>query len=339
MAGRVRLIQDIPLALRLAIREMRGGFSGFYIFILCILLGTAAIAGVNSVSRSMTSAIDTQGQQILAGDIRFGLKNRLAKPDELAFIESLGKVSLASNLRSMVRRADKQTQALSELKAVDGAYPLYGTFQAEPNQPVQALLAKTDGMHGALAQPMLLERLGVKVGDRILLGDLELVVRGTIVNEPDSLSDGFGFAPRLMVSRDALADSGLIQVGSLVDNYYRVKLDDPTIGRRIVRVDADKKFPEAGWSIRGAANAAPSLTENIERFSEFLTLVGLAALAAGGVGVANAVGAFLDQKRQIIASFKRPRRTPGTSDRDDLHVPDPGDRRRWPFSPVWWWAP
>ncbi|UVC08329.1 ABC transporter permease [Rhizobium sp. TH2] len=294
----------LPLAFRLALREMRGGLRGFYIFMLCILLGTAAIAGVNSVARSMTSAIDAQGQEILAGDLRFGLKNRDASVDELAYIKSLGKVQLSTNLRSMVRSGDKSTQALTELKAVDGAYPLYGTFTAEPDQPMQDLLAEKNGTFGAVAQPLLLDRLGVKVGDTILLGDMAMTVRGTIVAEPDALSDGFSFAPRLVVSRDALTRSGLVKIGSLVDNFYRVKLDDPTRGRRDIRKEAEAKFPEAGWSVRGSSNAAPSLSENIERFSEFLTLVGLAALAAGGVGVANAVGAFLDSKRQVIASFK-----------------------------------
>jgi putative ABC transport system permease protein len=294
----------LPLAYRLALREMRGGLRGFYIFILCILLGTAAIAGVNSVARSMTSAIDAQGRDILAADIRFGLKNREASADERAYIEGLGKVQLSTNLRSMIRSEDKANQALAELKAVDGAYPLYGTFTAEPPQPIQALLAEKDGRFGAVAAPLLLDRLGLKVGDRILLADMPLTITGTIVSEPDALSDGFSFAPRLVVSRDALLKSGLIKIGSLVDNFYRVKLNDAALGRREIRKEAEEKFPQAGWSVRGAGNAAPGLTENIERFSEFLTLVGLAALAAGGVGVANAVSAFLDQKRQVIASFK-----------------------------------
>ena len=294
----------LPLAFRLALREMRGGLRGFYIFMLCILLGTAAIAGVNSVARSMTSAIDAQGRDILAADIRFGLKNRGASAEERAYIESLGTVQLSTNLRSMIRSEDKSAQALAELKAVDGRYPLYGTFTAEPNQPIQDLLAETDGSFGAVAAPLLLDRLGLKVGDRILLADMPMTIRATIVSEPDALSDGFSFAPRLVVSHDALVKSGLIKIGSLVDNFYRVKLNDASLGRREIRKEAEEKFPQAGWSIRGAGNAAPGLTENIERFSEFLTLVGLAALAAGGVGVANAVSAFLDQKRQVIASFK-----------------------------------
>jgi putative ABC transport system permease protein len=298
------LFGHLPLAFRLAMREMRGGLRGFYIFMLCILLGTAAIAGVNSVARSMTWAIDAQGRDILAGDVRFGLKNREATAEERAYLDSLGTVQVSTSLRSMIRSADKSAQALAELKAVDGAYPLYGTFTAEPAEPLHALIAEKDGTYGAVAAPLLLDRLGLKVGDKILIADMPLTIRGTVVSEPDALSEGFSFAPRLIIARDALMKSGLIQIGSLVDNHYRIKLDDPALGRREISKEAEEKFPQAGWSVRGAGNAAPALTENIERFSEFLTLVGLAALAAGGVGVANAVSAFLDQKRQVIASFK-----------------------------------
>jgi putative ABC transport system permease protein len=304
MVGALTLFHSLPLAFRLALREMRGGLKGFYIFILCILLGTAAIAGVNSVAQSMTDAIGSRGKEILAADIRFELKLREAAPAERAYLDSLGTVSLASNLRSMVRREDKSNQALAELKAVDGIYPLYGKFIADPDKPLQDLLREEGGFYGALAQPGLLDRLGVKIGDRVLIGDLTFVIRGTIVSEPDQLSDGFSFAPRLMIAREALPKTGLIKPGSLVDNNYRIKLRDPSVKARTIRAEAEARFPEAGWAIRSANNAAPSLSANIDRFSEFLTLVGLAALAAGGVGVANAVSAFLDQKRQVIASFK-----------------------------------
>jgi putative ABC transport system permease protein len=295
---------SLPLAFRLGLREMRGGLNGFYIFMLCILLGTAAIAGVNSVARSMTDGIATRGKEILAADIRFQLKHREAKPDEFAYLKSLGRVSLSSNLRSMVRREDKQNQALAELKAVDNAYPLYGRFVAQPDRPLADLLKDDNGTYGAVAQPALLDRLEIKVGDRILVGDLAFTLRGTIVAEPDQLSEGFLFAPRLMIAREALFKTGLLQPGSLVDHDYRIKLGDPSRKTRSLRKEAKEKFPEAGWTVRGANNAAPALSDNIRRFSEFLTLVGLAALAAGGVGVANAVSAFLDQKRQVIASFK-----------------------------------
>ncbi|MDL2404073.1 ABC transporter permease [Rhizobium calliandrae] len=294
----------LTLAFRLALRELRGGLSGFYIFLACIALGTGAIAAVNSVSRSITDAISTQGQSLLAGDVRFELNNREATPDELTYLNSLGQLSQSTGLRSMARMPDGSDQALVEVKAVDGAYPLYGTFEADPDQPLSTLLAAKDGTWGAVVAPLLLERLNLKVGSELLLGNTKLRITGTVKTEPDSVSEGFGFAPRLLTSRDALVASGLITTGSLVEQVYKIRLDDPSGDLGNIAARANTAFPQAGWSIRTSDRAAPALADNITRFSQFLTLVGLTALIVGGVGVANAVRAFLDSKRTTIATFK-----------------------------------
>ena len=298
------IVRQLPLALRLALREMRGGLRGFYIFLACIALGTAAIAGVNSVSAAITQAIGTQGQTLLAGDVRFELTNRFATPEEMAYFESLGDVSLSTGLRSMARLADGSDQALVEARGVDGLYPLYGTLETAPEKPAAELFAKTGDAYGAVVAPLLLDRLGLAVGDEILLGTARLKVTATLVREPDAVSEGFGFAPRLLLSEEALRATGLVQTGSLVKNAYRIRLADPALPLAGIRAAAGKAFPSAGWSIRTADAAAPSLTANITRFSQFLTLVGLTALIVGGVGVANAVRAYLDSKRSVIATFK-----------------------------------
>ncbi len=296
-------LHRLPISFRLALREMRGGLRGFYIFLACIALGTGAIGAVNSVSRAITSAIAGQGQELLAGDIRFELNNREASAEEQTFLKGLGTVSVTTGLRSMARKPDGSDQALVEVKAVDSGYPLYGTLQTEPASPAAELTARRGDAFGALAAPLLADRMGLKPGDRLLLGNATLVITGTVTREPDAVSDGFGFAPRLLISRDALDASGLITTGSLVEHAYKIRLDDPAI-RGTLTDRANRQFPSAGWSIRTSDRAAPSLTENVDRFAQFLTLVGLTALIVGGVGVANAVRAFLDAKRTTIATFK-----------------------------------
>ncbi|WP_430307603.1 ABC transporter permease [Rhizobium sp. 0TCS1.26] len=297
------LSSRLSISLRLALRELRGGLSGFYIFLACIALGTGAIASVNSVSRAITGAIASQGQTLLAGDMRFELDNREATPEELAFLQRYGEVSISTGLRSMARLPDGSQQALVEAKAVDEAYPLYGKVTADPDRPLSQLLGRDGDVYGALAAPLLLERLGIQPGTELLLGNLKVRITGTLVTEPDAISEGFGFAPRLLLSREALIASGLVQNGSLVEHAYKIKLTDPAL-RGTLATTANRELPSAGWSIRTSDRAAPSLTENVDRFSQFLTLVGLTALIVGGVGVANAVRAFLDAKRTTIATFK-----------------------------------
>lgn len=296
----------LGLAARLALRELRGGLSGFYIFLACVALGTGAIAGVNSVSQMMTGSIASEGQTILGGDIRFESDNQDIGEAERAYVEELGTVSSGLNMRTMARKPDGSDQSLVELRAVDDVYPLYGGFETVPPMPLAELFAESDGSYGAAVAQIFLDRLDLSVGDTVLVGEASLEIRGVITAEPDSLSEGFGFAPRLMMSREGLEAAGLIRPGSLVEYSYRVRLDDGASARDLaaLREEATTRFPDAGWSIRTSQNAAPSLTRNIERFSQFLTLVGLTALIVGGVGIANSVRAWLDGKRGVIATLK-----------------------------------
>jgi putative ABC transport system permease protein len=298
--------QTFKLASRFALRELRGGLKGFYIFIACIALGVAAIAGVTSVSRALTEGIAEEGQAILGGDLSFSIIHRQVEPDQAAFLETLGDVSRVATLRAMSRRTDTGDQALVELKAVDNAYPLYGSLDLASGQPLDEALAPKDGVWGAVVDLALLARLDVEIGDQLALGRTTVRIADVIEGEPDKLAGGMDFGPRLMISDAAIPDTGLVQPGSLVRWHYRVRMspapDIQDLQSVVERAKAAE--PDAGWRVRSRANASPGLQRSIDRFAQFLTLVGLTALVVGGVGVANAVRSYLETKREVIASFK-----------------------------------
>jgi putative ABC transport system permease protein len=294
------------LALRYAVRELRGGLQGFYVFIACIALGVMAIAGVGSVSASLSEGLAREGRALLGGDVAFSLIQREAKPDEVAFLRSRGEVSVAATLRAMARTDDGRL-ALVELKAVDGIYPMLGELTLDPKMPVADLLAERDGAFGAAVDSTLLARLDLKVGDRVSIGSATFQIRSVVGAEPDKLAGGLGFGPRFLASEAGLRATELLQPGSLVRWIYRVKLPDNAADDRAATAltdDARSALPEAGWEIRSRSNASPQLERTISRFTQFLTLVGLAALLVGGVGVANAVKSHIDRRRDVIAAFK-----------------------------------
>jgi putative ABC transport system permease protein len=294
------------LALRYALRELRGGLRGFYVFIACIALGVMAIAGVGSVAASLSEGLAREGRALLGGDVAFSLIQREAKPDEVAFLRARGAVSVAATLRAMARASDGRL-ALVELKAVDGVYPMLGELTLDPKMPVADLLAEHDGAFGAAVDSTLLARLDLKVGDRINIGSAAFQIRSVVGAEPDKLAGGVGLGPRFLVSEAGLRATELLQPGSLVRWIYRVKLPDTAADDRSATAlidDARSALPEAGWEIRSRSNASPQLERTISRFTQFLTLVGLAALLVGGVGVANAVKSHIDRRRDVIAAFK-----------------------------------
>jgi putative ABC transport system permease protein len=294
------------LALRYALRELRGGLRGFYVFIACIALGVMAIAGVGSVAASLSEGLEREGRTLLGGDVAFSLIQREAKPEEIAFLRARGQVSVAAALRVMARSQDGKL-ALVELKAVDANYPMLGELSLEPKMPMADLLAERDGAFGAAVDSTLLARLDLKLGDRITIGNATFQIRSAVAAEPDKLAGNVGLGPRVLVSEASLRATGLLQPGSLVRWIYRLKLPDNAADERAATQlieNARSALPEAGWEIRSRGNASPQLERSISRFTQFLTLVGLAALLVGGVGVANAVKSHIDRRRDVIASFK-----------------------------------
>ena len=294
------------LTLRFAWRDMRGGLRGFGVFIACIALGVAAIAGVGSFAKSLGDGLAREGRVILGGDIAFSLMPREASEAEQKFLADNGKVSVAATMRAMVRTADGNS-ALVEIKAVDGAYPLVGSVALDPEGSLADALAERNGAFGAAVDPPLLARLNLARGARVMVGGATIELRATLKTEPDKLMGGIGFGPRLLISEAALRATGLIQPGSLIRWHYRVALADNDATGRAAKdlvTASEKQFPDAGWEVRTRDNASPALARNIERFTQYLTLVGLTALLVGGVGVANAVKHYLDRRREVIATFK-----------------------------------
>lgn len=292
------------IPLRFALREMRGGLRGFYVFIACIALGVMAIAGVGSVSSSLGDGLAREGKVILGGDVSFSLIQREATDEENKFVAQRGRMSVAATMRAMSQTSDGRS-ALVELKAVDRHYPLYGELSLEPAMNLSALLAERDGVFGVAAAPALLARLNLKTGDRISVGATHFEIRAVLNSEPDKLAGGIDFGPRLLMSEAALRTTGLLQPGSLVRWRYRLSLPDASEQATNAIADAAQaQLPDAGWEIRSRTNASPQLARNVERFTQYLTLVGLTALLVGGVGVANAVKSHLDRKRDVIATLK-----------------------------------
>ncbi len=294
------------LPLRYALREMRGGLSGFYVFVACIALGSMAIAGVGSLAASLADGLSREGQVILGGDLSFTLIQREIADNEKTFLQGRGALSSAATLRAMARSEGGEA-TLVELKAVDGNYPLYGAVTLDPPSPLTDALALKGGVYGAAADPTLLARLGVKPGARVTIGNAAIEIRAALTSEPDKLAGGIGFGPRLLVSEAALRATGLVQPGSLVRWNYRLRLaasDTSDAAAKAVTAQVRAALPEAGWEIRSRTNASPQLERNVDRFTQFLTIVGLTALLVGGVGVGNAVKSHLDRRRDTIATMK-----------------------------------
>jgi len=290
--------------LRIARRELRGGVKGFRIFLACLALGVAAIATVQSVARGIQDGLREDGRIILGGDVAVRTLFEPGGPELEAWLAERGRTELSAELRAVARTGDDTSSVLVELKAAGDAYPLYGRVELDGGQDLADALAVRDGRPGIVVDPVVADRLALAPGDAVRLGDAEFAFRGVIRREPDRASgSGFALAPRAMIALSALDATRLIQPGSIVNWVHRVALPDGASAAAAM-ADLRRDFPANGWRVRDHRNAAPQVGEFVGRLALFLTLVGLTSLLVGGVGVGNAVRAYVDSRVRTIAILK-----------------------------------
>ncbi|MFU8780935.1 MAG: ABC transporter permease, partial [Kiritimatiellia bacterium] len=288
---------------RIARRELRGGLRGFGIFLLCLLPGVTAVGAIGVFAAAVQSGLLQDARAILGGDLEIRLLHREASEDELGFLAGMGLVSQVTELRAMPYAPISGNRVLAELKAIDDFYPLYGTLRTAPEQSrAEMFMRQADGVWGAVAEQGLLDRLATNVGDIVEVGNTRFVIRGVLREEPDRSLGGFTLGPRLMISREALPDTGLVGAESLASYLIRVAGLDFSEEEAVARIRLE--FPDAGWRVRTWSQAEPQLREFIDRMTFNLTLVGLCALLAGGVGVHGAVKGYLQGKIAHIATLK-----------------------------------
>lgn len=281
---------------RLAIRDLRAGGRGLWLLLICLSLGTAALAGIGSLSSSITAALSAQSRQLLGGDLELRVSQRRPTVEEGTVFASYGRTSESVSVNTMAQSPRGNASTLINLRGVDQNWPLIGRLELQPG----ALALRPSGRNVAIAAA-LAERLSVGVGDRIRIGSAWMRVMGVIAVEPDTL--GFSFGPTALVDMQGLDAAGVIQPGSLYQSRTRVLLRsgiDPARTRDAII----RRFPSAGWEARTPEDAAGNVKRSINQLGQFLLLVGLAALAIAGIGIGSGVTAYLERKGQMIATLK-----------------------------------
>jgi putative ABC transport system permease protein len=291
----------IRFALGLAWRETRAGWRHVLTVLVCIALGVAALVSVGSLSVDLRRTLAREAKILLGGDVEVR-SSRATPPAVVGAVERLraaGAETLRMRELAGMARTEGGASLLVEVKAVDGAYPLYGTVEMAPAGRLPDLLADA----GAMVDPGLLSRLGLKPGDRFSLGAATLVVRGVITREPDRPARLMRLGPRVLVDHATLDRSGLITFGSRLRERWLLRLPPalaPAEARAALAAASDDP------SIRVAAydEAQPGLKRFLDQLGTYLGLVGLVSLLVGGVGVAASVATFMRRRRPTIAVLK-----------------------------------
>ncbi|RAK50712.1 ABC transporter permease [Phenylobacterium deserti] len=290
-----------PLSLRFAVRELRAGVRGFRIFLACLALGVAAIASAGSTAEAFRQGLAVHAREILGGDLAVSLRERGFTAAERAGLQRQGEVSYAVVTRAMAE-APSGERRLVELRGVGSNYPLAGQVEISGAASLAEALAFRDGAAGVAVEQAVLDRLGLKLGDRFIVGNLPVSARAILLEEPDRLSRGFALGLRVLASRQAVEQGGFLAPGLPFGETARISLaagtDVPQARSAITRVMS------GSYRVRDRQDATPGLGRMIDRLEYFLGFIGLASLVAGGLGVFGAVSAYLEQRKPSIAALK-----------------------------------
>lgn len=296
-------------AWNIARRDLNARFRGLRLLLVCIFLGTAALAAIGTLTASIERELQSSGRELLGGDLEVEVWQRDLTEEELSALGEYGELSGGYRMQAMASTDD--AAAPVELKAIDDKWPLFGSFTLADGSEAAAPTASD----AYLAQGAL-DRLDIQVGDEFRVGTMTLRAAGVIGNEPDRLSEGFQLGPTVLVARSVPAAAGLVQPGSLYQSKYRIAFDNASADPEAVEEELTEAFPNSGFDFRTRDRASPGADRFVRQMSDFLTLVGLAALVIAGIGIAGGVSSYLDQRRASIATLK----VLGASSRDIVRI-------------------
>ncbi len=270
-----------------------------------LFLGVLLIAACTGLLTLIRDGIAGEERQLFGGDIELDVREPLSA-EVLSWISTQGTVSRLTELRTMLGTQDGDFTVI-ELQSVDQNYPLYGSLQFEPPLSMQAASAD----FGAAIDPALAADLNLGIGDKVLVGDIELTVRAIILNQPDRAFTADVRGPPVLVSDATLNATGLISPTTLVDYEYRLRLEGPGIDHnRGLHGNTDDfitawraAFPDNTSELNTVEDRRDRVSERLNEVAAVLLLIAVATLLVGGLGVANGVAAWMLSRREDLATL------------------------------------
>ncbi len=289
--------------IRMAWRETKPAFKRFLFLIAAIALGVGSVTGLKGFSQALDRSISQSARDLIAADMVVRLSS-LPSDEDLNVLESLmdrgAELTRTVETLSMVSSVKTPDPVLSDIRAVDPqTYPFYGTVELDPGMSLRKALSDD----AAVVSRDLLVRSNLSIGDRIQIGRNEFRIAAVLKSEPDRIGFSMDLGPRILITRTALDQSGLIQFGSRASEsfLYRLPLSGLELeeARAIIRDGISRRV-----RITDYRDPNPSVSRGLERTTNFLSLIGLLSLLVGGLGVSTTIHTYLQQKLDSIAVLK-----------------------------------
>ena len=286
-------------------REIRSSWKRLVFFFLCIALGVGSVVALRSLIQNLTQAVGTDARALMTADVEISSTADFS-PSEISTIEDvLARTDIVEDRNEVITTSAMAAPAdpsnpnsrLIELKGIEPPFPLVGSFELADGSRFDFGSLENNG---AVVASILLEDLGVQVGDKIRIGESEFQIRGVFDQEPGGIS-GFRLGARVFVAKSAFDTAGITRNASRIRRriLYRTS-DNPTELVRLLR----EGLKGTTLTVQSYRETQENLGEQFARTENYLSLTGLLILVLGGVGVWNVARAFVEQKRKSVAVLK-----------------------------------
>lgn len=293
-------------------REVRSSWRRLLFFFVCIGIGVGSIVALRSVIQNLNRAVAAEARFLLTADVEINTTSAFNEAEKAAIAQVLAQnpsrveaqdETVQTNVMSRPSDAAKPGTQMLELKGIEPKFPLVGEFKLTDGKQFDYELVANNG---AVVAPLVLERLNLKIGDSIRIGNLDFQIRGTFDSEPGGTT-GFRLGPRVFIERDKFDQAGLTGFGSR--NRYRilfrtVQSDANNADALTAQLRAALKNANSLAVVRSYKEAQENLSKSFDRAENYLSLTGLVILVLGGIGVWNVTRVFVEQKKTAIATLK-----------------------------------
>ena len=292
--------------LRMAFRELRSSWRRLAFFFICVAIGVGAIVALRSLIQNVRAALTAEARTLTAGDVY--LRSDQPWTDEILQVlerrlEGVTDVEQTETLdtTTMVRLTDEESTRTKvvELRGVQAEFPFYGEFALGGGQPYSFDLFRDQGV---LVGPELLTQLGLAVGDPIMIGEVAFTIRDVILSEPGRQLGAFSFGPRVLVDRDALESTGLLNYASRANRQILLKVDEAQMDALVIGLRED--LADAYVRVGSYRHTENRIERNLSQTENYLSLIGFVVVILGGIGVWSVTRVFVQQRLRSVAILK-----------------------------------
>ncbi len=295
-------INDLSLYSKYAFRDLIRSYSKILSIIITLLISLFILSAILTIEDSLENELNENSKVLLGGDLEIDYNNREGDRNLIKQVKNISTVSQIVEFSTMISTIEKKHNKTSftRIKAIDQNYPLYGDVIFEPAGSLKKL---NEIDNTILVNENIFKNLNLKINDIVKVQNIKFKVIGVVKALPD-IGGAFVFGDFALTGKKTLDKLELNTLGSFLNYEYKIKFDDyKNKDKKIIEIKKIFKNNDK-VKIRYPENSAGGIKRIIDNFSQFLSLVSISAMLIAGIGIANTLLSFINQKNSSIAVQK-----------------------------------